>query len=76
MSRAEVAALICPRPFMIQSGEQDTVVPLAGTRLAVPFVREYYKKLGLEDRIELNVHDAGHVFENEAIFAFFDKHLR
>ena len=76
MSRAELAALICPRPLMIQSGEEDTVVPLEGARRGLPFVRQYYEKLGVEDRIVLNVHGGGHVFENEAIFAFFDKHLR
>jgi dienelactone hydrolase len=75
MTGAGNAALICPRPLMIQSGETDTVVPLEGARKAFPAARAYYEKLGIGGRIELNVHPGGHVFENEAVFGFFDKHL-
>ena len=53
-----------------------TVVPLEGARRAVPKARAYYEKLGIADRFEFDVHSGGHVFENEAILAFFDKHLR
>jgi len=76
MSSTSGVALICPRPLMIQSGETDTVVPLEGVRKAFPAARAYYEKLGVGGRIELNVHPEGHVFENEAIFRFFDQHLR
>jgi dienelactone hydrolase len=76
MPRGAMIALICPRPLMIQSGEQDTVAPLEGARRGFPAARRYYEKLKIADRIELNVHPGGHVFENEAIFRFFDKHLR
>ena len=76
LPRVAGAALICPRPLMIQSGEADTVVPTEGARKGVPVVRAYYEKLGVEDRFEFNVHTGGHVFENEAIFRFFDAHLR
>jgi dienelactone hydrolase len=76
MPRAVMVALMCPRPLMIQSGEKDTVVPLDEVRPAIPKARAYYKKLGVEDRFEFNVHPGGHVFENDAIFGFFDKHLR
>lgn len=67
--------LICPRPLMIQSGENDTVAPLDAARRAIPMARAYYEKIGAEDRFEFNVHPGGHVFENDAIFRFFDKHL-
>jgi hypothetical protein len=76
LTRAMGAALICPRPLMIQSGEADAVVPVEGARRGAPIVRAYYEKLGVEDRFELDVHPDGHVFENEAIFRFFDTHLR
>jgi hypothetical protein len=68
--------MICPRPLMIQSGTQDTVAPLEATHQAVPVARRYYEKLGIEQRFEFDVHPGGHVFENEAIFRFFGKHLR
>jgi dienelactone hydrolase len=74
--RTAMGALICPRPLMIQSGKADGVVPYEGAKRTVPKIRAYYEKLGIADRFEFNVHDGGHVFENEAIFRFFDKHLR
>lgn len=76
MSRASLVPLICPRPLMIQSGETDTVVPLEDTRQAIPKARAYYRQLGVDDRFEFNIHPGGHVFENDAIFRFFDKHLQ
>ncbi len=75
-SRVMLACLICPRPLMIQSGEQDSVVPLEGARRGAPIVRAFYEKLGIDDRFELNVHPEGHVFNNEAIFRCFDEHLK
>jgi len=74
--RTQAGALICPRPLMIQSGKADGVVPYKGAKRAVPKIRAYYEKLGIADRFEFSVHEGGHVFENEAIFRFFDKHLR
>ena len=40
---------------MIQSGQADTVVPTEGARQAVPYVRAYYEKLGIEDRFECGI---------------------
>jgi dienelactone hydrolase len=75
-SRATMVSLICPRPFMIQTGEADTVVPITEVRRGIPQARGYYERLGVIDRFEFNVHAGSHVFENGAIFRFFDMHLR
>lgn len=75
-SRAALIPLICPRPLLIQAGEQDTVAPLEAARKGVPGVRAYYERLGLAERFEFDVHAGGHVFENNAIFRFFDRHLK
>ena len=61
---------------MIQSGSDDTVVPIDEVRRGIPQARGYYEKLGVSDRFEFNVHGGGHVFDNGAIFRFFDVHLR
>lgn len=76
LSRARSAALICPRPLMVQVGEADTVNPLDQAKNAIPYAEACYKKLGISDRFEFNVHPDGHVFENGAIFRFFGAHLR
>jgi len=35
----------------------------------------YYDKLGIDELFEYSEHPGGHVFENESIFQFFEKHL-
>ena len=75
-SRSALVPLICPRPLLIQAGEQDTVAPLEAAKQGVPRVRAYYERLGVADRFEFNVHAGGHVYENAAIFRFFDQYLK
>lgn len=74
--RTDMVTLIAPRPLMIQSGSEDTVAPLEAARRGVPRVQALYNKLGIGDKFEFNIHSGGHVFENEAIFRFFDAHLK
>jgi dienelactone hydrolase len=74
--QSAMVAMICPRPLMIQTGAEDTVVELPDVKRGIPQARGYYERLGISDRFEFNVHAGGHVFENEALFRFFDSHLR
>ena len=71
-----LVATICPRPLMIQTGAADTVVELSSVKRGIPQARGYYERLGISDRLEFNVHAEGHVFENDALFRFFNSHLR
>ena len=68
---ASVAALICPRPLLIQNGEVDTVIPVEGARRAAPKVQAIYDRLGISDRFEFQVHPGAHEFDNERIYSFF-----
>jgi len=72
---AQVAGMICPRPLMIQMGAKDTLFDLEGVRREAKKVAVYYEKLGIGDLYEYSEHAGGHVFENESIFQFFEKHL-
>jgi len=72
---SQVIGLICPRPCMIQHGIVDPVVDIEGARVEVERAKYYYEKLGIEDRFEFMEHPEGHVFENQSIFKFFEKHL-
>ena len=67
--------LICPRPCMVQLGEKDGLFNMDGARKEAERSAEFYKKLGISDRFEFNVHKGAHEFENEAIFRFFGKYL-
>jgi len=73
---AEMAALIAPRPFMVERGHDDGV----GIDEAVAFeyakVRRLYAKLKIPDRTEIEFFDGGHEIHGKGTFEFLDKHLK
>jgi dienelactone hydrolase len=72
----QVVGLICPRPCMVQIGATDTLFNMEEAREESARASEFYKKLGISDRYEFNVHPAGHEFDIPNLFRFFDKHLK
>lgn len=75
LSHAQAIALICPRPCLVQMGENDPVVPIAGGRIESERAEHYHRKLGLAHRYEFQVHDGGHVYDTPAILNFFARTL-
>lgn len=75
MGHFQAIGLICPRPCMIQMGENDTLFDMERSRKEAERAALFYKKLGIPDRLVFNSHPGGHEFENESIFKFFEKHL-
>ena len=72
----QAVGLICPRPCLVQIGEQDGALNnLEGARKEAERAALFYRKLGIADRFEFNVHPGGHEFDTPTILAFFDKHL-
>lgn len=71
----ELAAAICPRPLMIQSGDRDTVAKMEDVLPGIPQVEEYYQKVGAADKFVFDRHDGGHVYVADNILDFFDQHL-
>jgi len=73
---AEMAALICPRPFMVERGHFDGVAP--DERVAYEFakVRHLYNgKLGIGDLCAIEWFPGPHAIHGEGTFAFLKKHL-
>ena len=71
----EIAALICPRPLMIQAGKSDDDPHRAmGVRLA-PSVADYYQKLGKGDDFRFELFNGGHEFDDASAWAFIKAHL-
>ncbi|WP_199773681.1 alpha/beta hydrolase family protein [Stieleria maiorica] len=73
---AEMAALICPRPFMVERGHFDGV----GTDQWVAFeyakVRNLYAaRLKIGDRTEIEWFDGPHTINGKGTFDFLHKHL-
>ena len=74
---AEMAALIAPRPFMVERGHFDGV----GTDEWVAFefarVRNLYAaRLKIPDRCEIEWFDGPHTINGKGTFAFLHKHLK
>lgn len=73
---SEMAALIAPRPFMVERGHFDGVAP--DERVAYEFakVRHLYQaKLGLDDHCNIEWFPGPHTINGKGTFEFLHKHL-
>jgi dienelactone hydrolase len=71
----QAIGLICPRPCMVQLGANDGLFNMDEAKKEAARSAEFYKRLGIGDKFEFNVHKGGHEFEIYAIFRFFGKYL-
>jgi dienelactone hydrolase len=74
-SNAELAALIAPRPFMVERGHDDGVAPDEWVAYEYAKVRRLYAKLGIPERTEIEFFDGGHVIHGRGTFDFLHRHL-
>lgn len=73
---AEMAALIAPRPFMVERGHFDGVAPDESVAWEFGKVRFLYAaRLGLGDRCELETFVGPHTIHGKGTFEFLHKHL-
>jgi hypothetical protein len=73
---AEMAALIAPRPFMVERGHADGVAP--DERVAYEFAkvrRLYQAGLKQGDRSTIEFFDGPHTIHGVGTFEFLDRHL-
>ncbi|MCX7886905.1 MAG: hypothetical protein N3B01_06590 [Verrucomicrobiae bacterium] len=74
---AEMAALIAPRPFMVERGHFDGVAPDEAVAYEFAKVRFLYEaRLGIGDRCEIEWFNGPHAIHGEGTFDFLHKHLR
>ena len=74
---AEMAALIAPRPFMVERGHFDGVS--SDEAVAYEFAKVnflYDAKLGIGDRCAIEFFVGPHTINGKGTFAFLEKHLR
>jgi hypothetical protein len=57
---SDAVCLICPRPLMIQTGKKDRIAHWPQVVEEFEASREHYEKLGIADRIEMDLHEGGH----------------
>ena len=72
---AEMAALIAPRPFMVERGHRDGVAPDKWVAYEYAKVRRLYTELGIPDRTRIEFFDGPHTINAEGTFEFLHRHL-
>jgi len=73
---AEMAALIAPRPFMVERGHFDGVAPDEMVAYEYAKVRHLYAaKLGIGDRTEIEFFVGPHTINGKGTFDFLHRHL-
>ena len=74
---AEMAALIAPRPFMVERGHFDAVAPDEKVAHEYAKVRRLYNGLlKIGDRTEIEFFDGPHTIHGVGTFDFLHKHLK
>ena len=73
---AEMAALIAPRPFMVERGHNDGVGIDEWVNYEFAKVRRLYNKLKIGDRTEIEHFDGPHTINGVGTFEFLKKWLR
>jgi len=71
----EFAALICPRPFMVELGDRDLVMPHAWATREYARARRLYASLGIPERTRLHWGHGGHQIYATSTFRFLDRWL-
>jgi hypothetical protein len=74
-SDSDLISLICPRPIMIQTGKCDSIAWWPFVLEEFERAKEHYRKLGLEERIEIDLHEGGHEIRFDSGFRFLRKWL-
>jgi dienelactone hydrolase len=74
-SHAEMAALIAPRPFMLERGRADLAGVDDGVAREYAKVRRFYEQLGIGDRTAIEFFDGGHTINGIGAFDFLHQHL-
>jgi cephalosporin-C deacetylase-like acetyl esterase len=72
---AEMAALIAPRPFMVERGHNDGVGIDEWVNYEFAKVRRLYNKLGIGDRTLIEHFDAGHMIHGVGTYQFLREKL-
>jgi dienelactone hydrolase len=68
-----VVAMVCPRPLQIQSGNQDQLFPIEGSRRTIPEAAAYYQKLHLESNFDFEEIIGRHDFNGGPAGQFIDQ---
>jgi dienelactone hydrolase len=72
---AEMAKLICPRPFMVERGHSDGVAPDERVAYEYAKVRRFYDELGITEKTEIEFFNGGHEIHLKGTYDFLVKYI-
>ncbi len=73
---AEMAALIAPRPFMVERGHKDGVAPDEWVAYEYAKVRRLYAALDIPEKTEIEFFQGPHTINGKGTFDFLHRHLK
>jgi dienelactone hydrolase len=73
---SDLAALMAPRPFMVERGHDDGVAPDEWVASEYARVRRLYAQLGIPERTTIEFFNGGHEIHGMGSFDFLHRHLR
>lgn len=73
---AEMAALIAPRPFMVEFGYKDGIGTAEWIGYEFGKVRKHYDLSGLSGRLDIDLFNGFHEIHGVKTYPFLDKHLK
>jgi len=72
LEHVDLAALIAPRPLLVETGTEDMLFPLAAASASMHQLRSVYGRLGAADRLHHDVFEGGHQWHGTAAYPFLD----
>lgn len=71
----DLLSLICPRPVQVQHGKADGIAWWPHLEESFARLREHYERLGVPERVSLDLHEGGHEVRVESGIAWLRRFL-
>jgi len=75
LEHLDLAALVAPRPLLVETGTDDAIFPVAAARDAVAPLTRVYEHFDAADRLEHDVFDGDHQWHGTRAYPFLDRWL-
>jgi dienelactone hydrolase len=75
LEHLDVAALVAPRPMLVETGSEDPIFPQGAATETVAQLRLLYDYLGAGQRLVHDVFSGGHQWHGELAYPFLARHL-
>ncbi len=72
----DLAALLAPRPTLIEAGTYDKIFPIEAVRDAFAKLKQIYKLWDAEDKVELDEFEGRHQISGKRAYKFLQEHLK